>query len=174
MTYLAPEGSRTRRTVFSVWVCLTACSKYFPSQASAQTPREVEGIVIGGHGDKTITLLARLAAIAKGQPVKLLERRNCRKLFSQRWFSCYIDWSVGNVSMVCSRSKWSYVESILHNQKKLIPALFCWKANMANRDLCIGAPVILAETVLRRLLNLILQPILSFRRRKSAAAVIQD
>ena len=59
--------------------------KYFLSQALGCNANEVEGMVIGGHGDTTMIPLARLATY-KGIPVsKLLSAENCRKLSLPLW-----------------------------------------------------------------------------------------
>ena len=66
--------------------------KYFLSQAIGCNANEVEGMVIGGHGDTTMIPLTRFATY-KGMPVtnflseEKTERSSCR--YYGRW--CYSD-----------------------------------------------------------------------------------
>ena len=73
MTYLALKslGLPKNRIIGMGGALDSSRFKYFLSQALGCNANEVEGMVIGGHGDTTMIPLARLATY-KGQPVSTL------------------------------------------------------------------------------------------------------
>ena len=123
--------------------------KYFLSQALGCNANEVEGMVIGGHGDTTMIPLARLATY-KGQPVSTL-------LSAEKLDEVVASTMVGGATLtkLLGTSAWyapgaagAYVvESIIHNQKKMILARYIWKVNTANRISASVFPLSLARTV---------------------------
>ncbi len=88
--------------------------KYFLSQALGCNANEVEGMVIGGHGDTTM-IPAWYAPGAAGAFV---------------------------------------VESILHDQKKMIPCSVYLEGEYGESDICIGVPVILGKNGIEKIVEL--------------------
>ena len=97
--------------------------KCYLSQALNANPNEVEGVVIGGHGDTTMIPLTRLATY-KGVPVsQFLDADTLAKVAA--------DTMVGGATLtgLLGTSAWYapgaaaafVVESIIHDQKKLVP-----------------------------------------------------
>ena len=130
--------------------------KYFLSQALNCNPNEVEGIVIGGHGDKTMIPLARLATY-KGVPVsKLLSAEKLDEVVKSTM--------VGGATLtgLLGTSAWYapgaaaafVVESIVHNQKKLIPCSVYCEGEYGESDICIGVPVILGKNGIEKIVEL--------------------
>ena len=124
--------------------------KYFLSQALGCNANEVEGMVIGGHGDTTMIPLARLATY-KGIPVSKL-------LGTSAW---YAPGAAGAY----------VVESIIHNQKKMVPCSVYLEGEYGESDLCIGVPVILGKNGIEKIVELELTAEEKELFAKSAAAV---
>lgn len=106
--------------------------KCYLSKALNANPTEVEGLVIGGHGDTTMIPLTRFASY-KGRPVAdVLDKVTLDKVVA--------DTMVGGATLtgLLGTSAWyapgaaaAYlVESIIHDQKKIILVVFRLKANM--------------------------------------------
>lgn len=117
--------------------------RYYLSKALNVNPREVEGVVIGGHGDTTMIPLKRFANV-KGVPVdSLLDQATFDKVVA--------DTMVGGATLtgLLGTSAWyapgaagAYlVESILKDQKKIIPCCVYLDGEYGQKDICIGVPV---------------------------------
>ena len=138
--------------------------KYFLSQALGCNANEVEGMVIGGHGDTTMIPLARLATY-KGIPVsKLLSAEKLQEVVASTM--------VGGATLtkLLGTSAW-YVESIIHNQKKMVPCSVYLEGEYGESDLCIGVPVILGKNGIEKIVELELNAEEKELFAKSAAAV---
>ncbi len=130
--------------------------KYFLSQALGCNANEVEGIVIGGHGDTTMIPLARLATY-KGIPVStLLSKEELDKVVA--------DTMVGGATLtkLLGTSAWmapgaaasSVVESIIKNQGKMITCAAYLEGEYGMNDITIGVPVILGKNGIERIVEL--------------------
>ena len=127
MTYLSLKslGLPKNRIIGMGGALDSLVSKYFLSQALGCNANEVEGMVIGGHGDTTMIPLARLATY-KGIPVsKLLSAEKLQEVVASTM--------VGGATLtkLLGTSAWYapgaagafVVESIIHNQGKMVPLL---------------------------------------------------
>lgn len=130
--------------------------KYFLSQALGCNANEVEGMVIGGHGDTTMIPLSRYATY-KGIPVSTL-------LSAEKLEEVAKSTMVGGATLtgLLGTSAWYapgaagafVVEAILHNQKKMIPCSVLLKGEYGESDLCIGVPVILGKNGVEKIVEL--------------------
>ena len=147
--------------------------KYFLSQALGCNANEVEGMVIGGHGDTTMIPLARLATY-KGIPVsKLLSAEKLQEVVASTM--------VGGATLtkLLGTSAWYapgaagafVVESIIHNQGKMVPCSVYLEGEYGESDLCIGVPVILGKNGIEKMVELELTAEEKELFAKSAAAV---
>lgn len=147
--------------------------KYFLSQALGCNANEVEGMVIGGHGDTTMIPLARLATY-KGIPVsKLLSAEKLQEVVASTM--------VGGATLtkLLGTSAWYapgaagafVVESIIHNQGKMVPCSVYLEGEYGESDLCIGVPVILGKNGIEKIVELELTAEEKELFAKSAAAV---
>ncbi len=104
---------------------------------------DIEASVIGGHGDTTMIPLTRFATY-KGIPVsQLLSREALDKVVA--------DTMVGGATLtkMLGTSAWyapgaaaAYVvETILHDQKRVIPCCVYLEGEYGQKDICIGVPV---------------------------------
>jgi malate dehydrogenase len=158
MTYLALKalGLPKNRVLGMGGMLDSSRFKYFLSQALGCNANEVEGIVIGGHGDKTMIPLARLATY-KGQPVsKLLSAEKLQEVVQSTMVGgATLTGLLGTSAWYAPGASGAYVvESILHNQKKLIPCSVLLEGEYGESDLCIGAPVILGRNGVEKVVEL--------------------
>ena len=114
--------------------------KYFLSQALGCNANEVEGMVIGGHGDTTMIPLTRFATY-KGMPTMVGGATLTKLLGTSAW---YAPGAAGAF----------VVESILHDQKKMIPCSVYLEGEYGESDICIGVPVILGKNGIEKIVEL--------------------
>lgn len=175
MTYLASKvtGLPKNRVVGMGGALDSSRFKYYLSQALGCNPNEVEGMVIGGHGDTTMIPVIRLATY-KGIPVtELLSKEVLDKVVA--------DTMVGGATLtgLLGTSAWyapgaagAYVvESILHDQKKVVPCCVTLEGEYGESDICIGVPVVLGKKGWERIIDLKLTAEEKEKFAASAAAV---
>jgi len=147
--------------------------KCYLSQALNANANEVEGLVIGGHGDTTMIPLARFATY-KGIPVsELLDAETLAKVVA--------DTMVGGATLtgLLGTSAWyapgaagAYlVESILRDQKKVIPCCVSLEGEYGQKDICIGVPCVIGKDGVEKIIDYKLNADEKALFEKSAAAV---
>lgn len=147
--------------------------KYYLSQALGANPNEVEGFVIGGHGDTTMIPMKRFASY-RGIPASdLLDAATLDKVVA--------DTMVGGATLtkLLGTSAWyapgasasEVVEAIIHEQKAVIPCSALLEGEYGEKDLCIGVPCVLGKNGIERIIELDLNEEEKALFAKSAAAV---
>ena len=175
MTYLIQKtsGLPKNRVIGMGGALDSSRFKCYLSKALNANPNEVEGVVIGGHGDTTMIPLTRLATY-KGLPVsQLLDAETLEKVAA--------DTMVGGATLtkLLGTSAWyapgaaaAYVvESILHDQKKIVPCSVYLEGEYGQSDICIGVPVVLGRTGWEKVVDFKLNDAEKELFEKSAAAV---
>ncbi|MFR9166843.1 MAG: malate dehydrogenase [Dysgonomonas sp.] len=175
MTYLASKitGLPKHRILGMGGALDSSRFKYYLSQALDANPSEVEGMVIGGHGDTTMIPVTRLATY-KGIPVKdLLTKEALDKVVA--------DTMVGGATLtgLLGTSAWYapgaagafVVESIIHDQKRIIPCCVALEGEYGQSDICIGVPVVLGKKGWEKIIDLKLTDEEKAKFEASAAAV---
>ena len=130
--------------------------KYFLSQALGCNANEVDGMVIGGHGDTTMIPLTRFASY-KGVPVSnFLSAEELDKVAK--------DTMVGGATLtgLLGTSAWMapgaaasfLVESIIKDQKKMIPCAASIEGEYGMDDIMIGVPVIIGKNGIEKVVEL--------------------
>ena len=130
--------------------------KYFLSQALGCNANEVDGMVIGGHGDTTMIPLTRFASY-KGIPVRnFLSAEELEKVAK--------DTMVGGATLtgLLGTSAWMapgaaasfLVESIIKDQKKMIPCAASLEGEYGMDDIMIGVPVIIGKNGIEKVVEL--------------------
>ncbi len=130
--------------------------KYFLSQALGANANEVEGMVIGGHGDTTMIPLKRFATY-KGLPVSgLIAAEELDKIAA--------DTMVGGATLtkLLGTSAWyapgaaaaMVASAVIHNEKRIIPCSVMLEGEYGHSDLCIGVPVVLGKDGVERIIEL--------------------
>ena len=146
--------------------------KYYLSQALGRPLTDVQGTVIGGHGDTTMIPLTRLATY-NGLPVsQFLDAAALEKVAA--------DTMVGGATLtkLLGTSAWyapgaaagELVKSIITDGKKLIPCCVYLEGEYGEDDLCIGVPVILGADGVEKIVELKLDGVEKDRFAESVAA----
>ena len=175
MTYLALKatGIAKNKLIGMGGTLDSARFKCYLAKALNANPNEVEGLVIGGHGDTTMIPLTRFASY-KGRPVTdILDKATLDKVVA--------DTMVGGATLtgLLGTSAWyapgaasAYlVESIIHDQKKIIPCCACLEGEYGQSDICIGVPTVIGKNGIEEIIDYKLNAEEKALFDKSAAAV---
>lgn len=150
MTYLALKESKLpkNRIIGMGGILDSARFKCYLSLAlNNASANDIEGMVIGGHGDTTMIPLTRMASY-KGVPVsQILSADELKKVAA--------DTMVGGATLtgMLGTSAWyapgaavaALVDSILNDQKKLFPCCVYLDGEYGQKDICLGVPVIIGK-----------------------------
>ena len=158
MTYLALKKSGLpKNQIFGMGGALdSARFKCYLSKALKANSNEIEGMVIGGHGDTTMIPLYSKATY-KGIPVtELLSKEEVEKVVA--------DTMVGGATLtkLLGTSDWyapgaaaAYVvESIIRDQKKVVPSCTYLEGEYGQNDICIGVPAVIGRGGVEKVLTL--------------------
>ena len=175
MTYLAQKslGLPKNRIIGMGGALDSARFKYFLSQKLGVNANEVEGMVIGGHGDTTMIPLARLATY-KGIPVsELLSKEELDEVVKSTMVGgATLTGLLGTSAWMAPGAAASFVtESILKDQKKMIPSCVSLEGEYGQKDICIGVPAIIGRNGLEKIVDVKLNAEEKALFEKSAAAV---
>ncbi|CDN32241.1 Malate dehydrogenase [Mucinivorans hirudinis] len=175
MTYLALKATGLpKNQLFGMGGALdTARFKCYLSKALEVNSNEVEGMVIGGHGDTTMIPLVSKATY-KGIPV-------CECASAEVLEKVVADTMVGGATLtkLLGTSAWyapgaaaAYVvESIVRDQKKVVASCVYLEGEYGQNDICIGVPTVIGKGGAEKVLNLNLTENEKELFAKSAAAV---
>lgn len=158
MTYLIHKATKLpKNRIIGMGGALDSSRfKYYMSQALGANANEVEGMVIGGHGDTTMIPLKRFATY-KGVPVSgLLDTETFNKVAA--------DTMVGGATLtkLLGTSAWyapgaasaMVVSAVLHNEKRIIPCSALLEGEYGESDLCIGVPCVLGKNGIEKVIEL--------------------
>jgi malate dehydrogenase len=147
--------------------------KYYLSKALNKPSNDVQGMVIGGHGDTTMIPLTRLASY-NGAPVSnYLSQDELDKVAA--------DTMVGGATLtgLLGTSAWyapgasvAYlVDSILNNQNKMIACSVLLEGEYDQSDICLGVPCIIGKNGVQEIVDVKLNDAEKATFAKSAEAV---
>lgn len=149
MTYLALKASGLpKQRVIGLGGALdSARFKTYLSLAMHCSPHDIQATVVGGHGDTTMIPLTRLATKG-GVPVsQFLDADTLRKVAA--------DTMVGGATLtgLIGTSAWyapgaagaMMVESIVRDQKRVVPSCVLLEGEYGQSDICLGVPVVLGR-----------------------------
>jgi malate dehydrogenase len=147
--------------------------KYYLSKALNKPANDVQGMVIGGHGDTTMIPLTRLASY-NGAPVSnYLSQNELDKVAA--------DTMVGGATLtgLLGTSAWyapgasvAYlVDSILNNQNKMIACSVLLEGEYGQSDICLGVPCIIGKNGVQEIVDVQLNDAEKATFAKSAEAV---
>ena len=130
--------------------------KYFLSQKLNCNANEVEGFVIGGHGDTTMIPMARFATY-KGMPATnfLTKEEMDEVVKSTMVGGATLTGLLGTSAwMAPGASAASMVDSIINDQKKMIPCSAYLEGEYGYSDIFIGVPCIIGRNGIERIVEL--------------------
>ena len=157
MTYLALQSSKLpkNKIIGMGGILDSARFKYYLSTAIGCTSTDLQGVVIGGHGDTTMIPLIRLATY-QGLPVSnYLDAEALKKVAA--------DTMVGGATLtgLLGTSAWYapgaacgvLVESIVRDEKKLFTCCVSLDGEYGQKDICIGVPVIIGRNGVEKIVD---------------------
>jgi malate dehydrogenase len=175
MTYLALKAtSLPKNRIIGMGGALDSSRfKTYLSLALDKPANDIQGMVIGGHGDTTMIPLTRLASY-NGTPVhQFLSEAALEKVAA--------DTMVGGATLtkLLGTSAWyapgasvSYlVASLLHDQNRMIPCSVYLEGEYGESDICIGVPCIIGKNGVESIVDVKLDSAEQEKFQKSAAAV---
>lgn len=121
--------------------------KFYLSQALNCSPNDLQGFVIGGHGDTTMIPLTRYATYQSLPVTDLLDEATLEKVAA--------DTMVGGATLtgLIGTSAWyapgaagaALVEAIVRDEKKLFTCCVALEGEYGQNDICLGVPVIIGK-----------------------------
>lgn len=158
MTYLTlKESGLPKNRIIGMGGALDSSRfKTYLSQALEKPANDIQGMVIGGHGDTTMIPLTRLASY-NGSPVsQFLDAQTLEKVAA--------DTMVGGATLtkLLGTSAWyapgasvAYlVDSILNDYKRMIPCSVLLEGEYGLENLCIGVPCIIGAQGVESIVDL--------------------
>lgn len=175
MTYLTLKAtSLPKQRVIGMGGALDSSRfKTYLSLALEKPANDIHGMVIGGHGDTTMIPLTRLATY-NGIPISTI-------LSAEKLEEVAAATMVGGATLtkLLGTSAWyapgasvAYlVNSILHDQKRIIPCSVMLDGEYGQSDICIGVPTIIGRNGWEKIVDVHLNDKESAAFEKSASAV---
>ncbi len=161
MTYLtyqiAQERGINKKRIIGMGGALdSARFRYRLGEAMGYSQNDINGMVIGGHGDTTMIPLTRLATW-NGIPVsRFINSADLQEVAAKTM--------VGGATLtgLLGTSAWyapgaaigQIVESILRDEKKIIPSCVYLNGEYGEKDICIGVPVVIGRNGWEKIINL--------------------
>ncbi|MFZ8845838.1 MAG: malate dehydrogenase [Candidatus Hydrothermia bacterium] len=156
MTYAAYKilGFERERVIGQAGVLDSARLSYFTAQKLNVSPFEVQGIVLGTHGDDMIPLI-RWTTV-NGIPItELLNEEEIKEIVNKTKFGGgEIVQLMGTSAFFAPGDAVGYMaEIILKDSKKLIPASVLTKGEYGLSDVVIGLPIILGKNGIEKIVE---------------------
>jgi malate dehydrogenase len=161
MTYLAAKqsGLPKNRVIGMGGILDSARFTYYLSEAMGVPASDLQGVVVGGHGDTTMIPLTRLATYQSSPVSNYLSADTLAKVKSATM--------VGGATLtgLIGTSAWYapgaagavLTASIVRNQKKIFPCSVYLEGEYGESDICMGVPVVVGangwETIVDYRLN---------------------
>ena len=175
LTYLALKASGLpKNRVIGMGGALDSSRfKCYLAKATGANINNVDGMVIGGHGDTTMIPLLSKATV-NGVPVTQFASK---KKLQEAVQSTMVGGAT--LTKLIGTSAWyapgaaasMMVEAILHDQKKLIPCSCYLEGEYGESDICIGVPAIIGRKGVEKIVKVDLTKEESEKFAASAAAV---
>ena len=175
MTYLALKatGLPKNRIIGMGGALDSSRFKTYLSKALNKPANDIQGMVIGGHGDTTMIPLTRLASY-NGTPVS-------QHLTKEAMEEVAAATMVGGATLtkLLGTSAWyapgasvAYlVDSIINDQKRMIPCSVYLEGEYGQEDICIGVPCIIGKEGVESIVDVQLDAAEQQKFTKSAQAV---
>ena len=158
MTYLIHKtsGLPKNRIIGMGGALDSARFRYYLTQALGANVNDVDGMVIGGHGDTTMIPMKRLATYRGVLVSTLMEKETLDKIAA--------DTMVGGATLtgLLGTSAWyapgaaaaQVVKAVLHNEKLLLPCSALLEGEYGHSDVCVGVPVILGKEGIEKVVEI--------------------
>jgi malate dehydrogenase len=175
MTYLALQatGLPKNRVIGMGGILDSARFKTYLSLALNCSQNDIHGVVIGGHGDTTMIPLVRFATLNGINVSNFLTSEQLTKVAA--------DTMVGGATLTAllGTSAWyapgaagaALVESIIRDEKKLMPCCVKLDGEYGQKDICLGVPVVVGKNGWEKIVSFDLNETEQAAFNKSAEAV---
>lgn len=175
MTYLALKslGLPKNRIIGMGGALDSARFKYYLSVALNCNSNDLQGFVIGGHGDTTMIPLTRFATYQSLPVSELLDEATLAKVAA--------DTMIGGATLtgLLGTSAWyapgaagaALVEAIVRDEKKLFTCCVALEGEYGQKDICLGVPVIVGRNGWEKIIDYKLNDTEQAAFNKSADAV---
>tara|TARA_S200000501_G_scaffold304010_1_gene291955 strand:+ start:3060 stop:3995 length:936 start_codon:yes stop_codon:yes gene_type:complete len=175
MTYLALKatGLPKNRVIGMGGALDSSRFKTYISLALDKPANDIHGMVIGGHGDTTMIPLTRLASY-NGTPISyyLSDEVIQQVAASTMVGGATLTKLLGTSAWYAPGASVSYlVDSIINDQKRMIPCSVMLEGEYQQSDICIGVPCIIGKNGLESIVDVQLNPQEQNKFNQSAAAV---
>ena len=130
--------------------------KYFLADALGCNYNDVQGLVIGGHGDKTMVPLARYATY-KGVPISdLLPQAKIDEVVKSTMLGgATLTKLLGTSAWIAPGASIAYlVDSIINDKKRLITCSVYLEGEYGWKDITIGVPIIVGKTGVEKIVTM--------------------
>ena len=158
MTYLTIKtcGLDKKRIIGMGGALDSSRFKTYISKALKKPANDIHGMVIGGHGDKTMIPLSRFASY-NGLPISnFLKSAEIEDVVSSTMVGgATLTKLLGTSAWYAPGAAISFlVESILNDSKRIIPCSVYLDGEYGQSDLCIGVPCIIGKNGVEEILDL--------------------
>ena len=158
MTYLTikTSGLDKRRIIGMGGALDSSRFKTYISKALNKPANDIHGMVIGGHGDKTMIPLSRFASY-NGLPItNFLNAKEIESVVSSTMVGgATLTKLLGTSAWYAPGAAISYlVESVLNDSKRIIPCSVFLEGEYGQSDLCIGVPCTIGKNGIEEILDL--------------------
>ena len=175
MTYLTLKatGLSKNRVIGMGGALDSSRFKTYLSLALDKPANDIQGMVIGGHGDTTMIPLTRLASY-NGTPVSqhLSDVDLDQVAASTMVGGATLTKLLGTSAWYAPGASVAYlVDSIVNDQKRMIPCSVLLDGEYQQEDLCIGVPCIIGKNGLESIIDVQLNEAEQEKFNQSAAAV---
>jgi len=157
MTYLALQstGLPKNRVIGMGGILDSARFKCYISKALGCSPNDLNGIVVGGHGDTTMIPLIRYATWNSVPVTNFLSEEQQKQIVA--------DTMVGGATLtkLIGTSAWyapgaataALVESIVRDEKRLVSCSVYLDGEYGQKDICLGVPVVIGKNGWERIFD---------------------
>ena len=147
--------------------------KTYLSLALDKPSNDIQGMVIGGHGDTTMIPLTRLASY-NGTPVsQYLTSDSLNQVASETMVGgATLTKLLGTSAWYAPGASVAYlVDSIVNNHRKMIPCSVYLEGEYNQDDICIGVPCIIGNSGISAIVDIKLNKVEQEKLNQSAVAV---
>jgi malate dehydrogenase len=175
MTYLALKttGLPKNRIIGMGGALDSSRFKTYLALALQKPANDIQGMVIGGHGDTTMIPLTRLASY-NGSPIsQFLDSKQLEDVAAATMVGgATLTKLLGTSAWYAPGASVAYlVASILHNQQRMIPCSVYLEGEYGENDICIGVPCIIGRKGVESIVDVNLNAQEQEKFKQSAAAV---
>lgn len=157
MTYLSAKtsGLPKERVIGMGGLLDSSRFKYRLSEAIGCSPNDLQGVVIGGHGDTTMIPLINHATYNSAPVTKFLSAAQQESVVNETMVGgATLTKLIGTSAWYAPGAAGAYlVESIVRDKKLLFPCSVYLEGEYGQSDICIGVPVVIGANGIEKIVE---------------------